>query len=139
MALLKDTKYIKLEQNGQVSIYKSAEARQRHKAATSSDKIILKYKELILEYQTQLTIILKTSGVDLELLNSDPTLQNKVLKDTEVAQILKLLDIVSTELYYYETDLSKNKGAQHEFPIMEKYFPDVKDSIPHIIEGCFLV
>jgi hypothetical protein len=22
---------------------------------------------------------------------------------------------------------------------MEKYFPDVKDSIPHIIEGCFLV
>lgn len=138
MALLKDTKYIKLEPDGKVSIYISAEARQRQKIATPSTKIILKYNEILGGYQKQLDDYINSLGLNLEIIQLDRVLYDKLLEDTKLLQILKSLEDISTELYYYESDLSVNKGAQHEFPIMKKYFPDIEDSIPFLLEGCYV-
>ena len=54
MALLKNSEYIKLFPDGTFQIYKSLEDRLKHKKATSSEKVLSKYKELIISYEEQL-------------------------------------------------------------------------------------
>jgi hypothetical protein len=52
MALLQNSRYIKLEEDGKVTFYSSSEARLRHKNATPASTILAKYDEIIKGYES---------------------------------------------------------------------------------------
>lgn len=112
MALINSSgKYIKLFANGDYEIYPSKKARMLTKNSTSSEVIIQKYVELIQELEQQ-----------EELRYYNPSEFNR--------QYSQLDD----EYQLYRLSLMNYDVTQH-YPIMQKYFPDVECTIPHIIEN----
>ena len=136
MALLKHGRYIRLMEDGQVWIYPSLSARQKHKNATSSDVIIQKYQDLLDEYYKPIGEYLANLGLDP---SSDTEEESKQLFQVPIiSETIERLRPLEQEFCQYEDDLAYQKGPQHDFPIMEQFYPDVKDSIPHITESFFL-
>lgn len=50
-----------------------------------------------------------------------------------VSEICKKIEEITDEEHLYYKDFYKAGGTSHEFPIMSKFFTDVKDSIPNIL------
>lgn len=134
MAFLKDNKYIKLFETGSFKVYPSAEKRQQYKNATSSEVILAKYQELKKELDQQLMQVAITAGYTEESL-SNPELWKAFRALPELNTITAKFAELNREMSCYEWDLSAEKGAKHDFPLIEKFYPDVKESIPEIIES----
>lgn len=134
MAFLKDNKYIRLLEDGSFKVYSSAEKRAQHKNATSSEVILAKYQELRADLNTQLTQIVLDAGYTQEDI-ANPDLHDILIVLPGIQNLVKELEELNDELYEYESDLSNEQGAKHDFPLIAKFYPDVKDSIPEIIEG----
>lgn len=133
MALLKNSEYIKLFPDGTFQIYKSLEDRLKHKKATSSEKVLSKYKELIISYEEQLQQLALQNKLNPAKLTELDYIN--FLELEEVKSVTQILEDLNEEFYNYSSDLTAKKGATHAFPIMEAYFSDVADSIPYIVEG----
>lgn len=111
MALLNTAgRYIRLSLDGTYEVYTSEIARNKVKTSTSSETIIAKYRELIIDLEQQEDY----SYYDFE---------------NFCAEYLPLLD----EYYSYCYNLT-NYITTQDYPIMAKIYPDVADSIPEIIE-----
>ena len=77
MALLKDDKYIKLTVDGKVYVYKSKEAREKHKQAPSTDIVLALYDEQILKAEHALQEASIKYNFSLEnLSNSDTKIED---------------------------------------------------------------
>lgn len=104
-------KYIKLNLDGAFEIYSSQEARLRVKQATPCEIIIEKYRTIARELEA-----------DLEFRYFDPIgFAHKY--DPWIAEYLR-----------YEYNLSMYIVGE-DYPLMSEFYPDVADSIPHIIES----
>lgn len=134
MAFLQDNKYIKLFENGSFKVYSSEAKRLKHKNATSSEVILAKYRELESELDAQVVQLITAAGYP-ESAMSDPDLYDTLISLPGAQELAEKLGEFNTEFSQYNSDLANEQGTQHEFPIMAQIYPDVKDSIPEIIEG----
>lgn len=109
----KDNRYIKVLEDGSYFVYSSKEAREREKEATSSSIIIKKYNELI-----------------------QKLLANKKKREKNPDSWIKEYTDLTNEYMLYNNSLNNFKyNPDSLYPIMAKYYPDVADSIPDIIEA----
>lgn len=110
MALqLKDKTYLKIDTKGNYTIYKNKTARNKEKKV-SSQEIVNKYKEILENYH-----------LDAELVYYAPDI------------IQEYMDWKS-EYDNYLTAL-QYRDFKFEFPLMSKYFSNIKDSLPLIIKS----
>lgn len=133
MALLKDNKYIKLFEDGSFKIYESISARNKHKNAISSDIVFKKYDELVEDLDKELRTLVSSYGYPEDAVTKKE-LHDELMALPGVAEICKKIEEIDDEEYHYHNDLCEECGAKHDFPIVAKFFADVKDSIPNIIE-----
>ena len=114
MALINQQgKYIKLYSDGTYEVYSSAAARDRHRSSPDSAIIIRKYKQLMRDLES----------------NKELWYYNPVEFDRQHSA----LD-AEYQLYCYNL---MNYTTSGEYPIMAQYYPDVKNTIPDIVErGC---
>ena len=131
LKLNKTNQYIRLLDNGVVEIYPSQEDRNKQKVATHYTKILSKYEELMNEWDLKLKELIISYGYSEEALG-DETLYEELIGLPGVDEICKELEKITDEEYLYSLDISRETGAKHEFPIMTKFFSDVKDSIPNL-------
>lgn len=134
MAFLKNNKYIKLLEDGTYKVYPSQEVRDRQKNATNPEIILQKYKELIDAIEGQLQEFVSSLGYSEEELQN-PDLCAEIMALPSIVNYEAQLTPLCTEIWEYENDLRLEQGAQHEFPIMSEFYPDIKDSIPVVLES----
>lgn len=132
LKLKKTNQYIRLLENGDVEVYSSQESRIRQKESISSTEVLLKYDELISEWDLKLRKLILSYGYTEEAL-TDEALHDELMAIPGVADICKKIEEIDDEEYLYSLDLSQKTGAKHEFPIMTKFFPDIKNSIPELL------
>lgn len=112
MALInKLGQYIRLGENDSFEVYTSAEARQRFKVAPASTDILIKYKQVLQEFESP-------EFDEFRYYNSDEY----------DAQYQAWLQEYHT--YFYNL---VNYVFGQEYPLMSQYYPNVKDSIPEIV------
>lgn len=116
MALINSNgKYIKLEADGNYVVYASEDARNRTKNSVSSDVVLAKYRELLIDLASQ-----------EEFRCYAPDQYDAIYKP--------LID----EYTRYEKDLLSHTIG-NQYPIMAEIYPNVSDSIHEIIEaGCII-
>lgn len=103
--------YIKVDEKGNFEFYPSLESRARIKSAVDSAVIIAKYQEIIKELEAD---------------------EERRYYDSE--NFSAEYDPWLAEFQRYLNDLSDyNYGKR--YPLMQKYYPNVSDSIPEIIEA----
>lgn len=131
MALINDiSNYIKVYADGRYEVYASQESRETLKEHTDSSKIIKKYNELMKRCESKFNAYLEKNGITITKLNA-----KKIFEEhPTLAKLNDECSCICNELSCYEYDLHVANGPHHEFPIIEKYFDDVKDTIPTIIE-----
>lgn len=114
MALLNsDNKYIRVLEDGSYFVYPSVSAREREKNATSSSLIIEEYKSR-----------LKSLEDDLERRDYDTDNWNAEWSSLNEEYLKYLYNL---EFFKYD--------AESSYLIMAQVYPDVRDSIPEIIES----
>lgn len=138
MALKVNNQYIRLLQNGDVEVYSNIEARNSYKEATSSKKILEKYNELSANWDTKLRELVILHGYSEEALY-DESLRDELILLPGIKEICDELEKIGDEEYLYNSDLHYEKGANHDFPIIAEFFPDVKNSIPNIVSRATLL
>ena len=108
MALqLKNKTYLKIDADGNYSIYKNKTARNKEKKLSSAE-VIAKYREILNGYT-----------LDAEAVYYAPDIVNKYIAWKE-------------EYNNYLTAL-QYQNLNYSFPLISQYFSNVKDSLPQII------
>lgn len=146
MALLNsDGKYIKIiDTEGNFEVYETAESREVNKVAPDPEDILAKYDELILEAQNSYEKYLIDNNIAYKndegiLIPLDETFTEdsftELLKnDTILSQLYTTWTELLEEKHFYEEDLFFKDGCKHEYKYMIKYYPDIKNSLPKVIE-----
>ena len=137
MALKTDNQYIRLLDDGTVEVYSDIESRNIYKEATSSEKILKKYDELTSQWSIKLRDLIIVHGYSEEVLY-DESLHDELINLPGVKEICEEMEKIGEESYYYHRDLVHEKGANHDFPIIAQFFPDVKNSIPNLVSKASL-
>lgn len=109
-----ENKYIRLLPDGTCEIYASAEARDRIKNSTDGKIILAKYRELLKDLEAQ-----------PDFLYYDPEGYAAAHDPLEREY----------DRYWYNFN---NYIVGQEYPLMAAYYPDVADSIPEIVEKCWM-
>ena len=140
MALKKldNNNYIKLDSDGSIVVYSNLEKRLKQKQATSSSLILEKYDELINAVDDKIHDLIVAHGY------SEEDRANEDLGETlhnlpGMKELIEEMGTISFEKFCYQDDLEAENGATHDFLIISKFFPDIKDSIPEIIERANVV
>lgn len=138
MALLSEKEYyIRLKENNRVDFYRSREVRERRKKATDSDYIYKKYDEVIQDLTNQIYKYVEENNINIE--DWDQEKQELVLQQHPVLKnIVDKANAWTEELYHYDILFTAHNGTDRDFPLMKEFYPDVKDSIPDIVEMVFL-
>lgn len=134
MALqIKNKQYVRLLLDSDVNfeIYKSEADRLKVKNATPANIILCKYEELIKNQEVIIAAYVRENKIAAnEIFHKSNT--DNILK-SYFANLYALRD----EHAQYRQILMLEKGTSQDFPIMAEFYPDVKDSIPYIIEKGF--
>jgi hypothetical protein len=132
MALLKHNgEYIRLVQDGLVEVYNSDLDRVKLKTATSYETILEAFEQLSKEKTEELINLGCQLGFDkAETFQEQMELIASNFDTFKLQQEVLALD---REYAKYKTLVSLKKGNPNneKFSIMEKYFPDIYDSIPN--------
>lgn len=134
MAFLQENKYIRLFEDGSYKVYPSEEARLKHKNATDSAVILQKYIDLRAELDTALFSALYSLGYTDEDFQNESKYQ-EIMALPQVIEYDSKTGLLDQEAVDYSYDLQCEQGARHEYPIIAEFYPDVKDSIPVVIEA----
>jgi hypothetical protein len=135
MAFLQENnKYIRLFEDGSYKVYPSEEARLKHKNATDSQIILQKYADLRIELDETLFSTLYSLGYTDEDFQDEAKCQ-EILLLPQVIEYDSKTSALDQEATDYAYDLQCEQGARHEYPIMTGFYPDIKDSIPVVIES----
>lgn len=133
LKILDNRHYVRLINDLDVNfeIYESEEARIRFKSATASTIILQKYEELIAEQEQLISKYLSDNEIPKEELN-------KLCKTYKpLKKYFMQLDKLHKEYVTYKYELQLEKGAKSSFTIMKKYYSDVANSIPYIVQKGF--
>jgi len=106
--LLKDNSYLKINMDGSYFCYKNRTTRNKEKK-TNSQEIIQKYKEIIEEFTSHIEEIRYYAKDKFELY---------LAWQREFRTYLSSLQTFDTS---------------NKYPLMEQYYPDIKNTIPYII------
>lgn len=140
MALKKldNSKYIKLDGDGSIIVYSSLEKRLKQKQATSSSLILEKYNELITSIDNKINELVISHGYTEEDRGNEDMCEI-LMALPGLRELMDEAGIIASEKFCYQDDLEAENGTDHDFPIISKFFPDVKDSIPDIVERANVV
>lgn len=132
MALLnKNNEYIKLEKDGSIVFYSSEDYRLKEKVI-SSEQVLNKYKELHNSlYQTMYDLAV-LHGVTEQDYEDEEVYKQKQIDYPDFGKACDDYWSLYHEENNYSNDLYRENGPQQDYPIIEEYFPNVKDSIPVI-------
>ena len=136
MALLNiQNKYIKLYINGEYEIYESIEDRNSNKNAIYFEDVIKKYEELKENSTQELNQYTNTLNLTDDDYKNNDKLDTLLKKDLKLKHLVEYDINLNIEYNNYLYALQCKNKKLYSYPIMEKIYFNVKESIPHVIEA----